>query len=129
MKLNWIKTWACGLGMMSCMVMANTQAASEMENIDVTQQQITQEELAAIYVLSDICSDLVGENEQFKQGFTALAREHLPKEKDPVAALKQLSQTTQFEKVLKEAEQDAKAAGDAENKQICEEIMTYDHKN
>lgn len=128
MKFNWIKTCAYGLGLSMAFVLSSTQAAST-ENIEVTQQQITQEELAAIYVLSDICPKLVGDNPQFKQGMAALAAEHLPQEKDPVAALKQLSQTAQFEKVLKEAQNDAQVAGDTENKQICEEIMTYDRKN
>lgn len=124
MKLNWIKTWAYGLGISTLMAMVSVHA-TPTENIEITQQQITQEELAAIYVLSDICPALIGESAKFQQGYATLARDHLPQEKDPVAALKQLSRTAKFEKVLKEAQQDAKAAGDAENKQVCQDVMVY----
>ncbi len=128
MTFNWIKTSAYGLGMSTWMAIASVHAAPT-ENIEITQQQITQEELAAIYVLSDICPELIGENVQFQQGYASLTRDHLPQEKDPVKALKQLSQTAKFEKVLKEAQQDAKAAGDAENKQVCQDVMAYGNQN
>ncbi len=56
--------------------MGLSQAAiAQEENIEVTPlQQVTQQELAAIYVLSEVCPSLVKEQDQFHQGYTKLAK-------------------------------------------------------
>lgn len=96
------------------------------ENIDVTpDQQITHEELAAIYVLSEVCPSLVKDPTKFEQGFGKLVKEYLPSQKNPVQALNQLAQQNSFSTVLKEARNDAKTAGDAQNKSICNELVSY----
>lgn len=126
MKLKQMKMWAFGLSTSLLLGLSNAHAAIDSENIDVTpEQHITPEELAAIYVLSEICPALTGENSHFQQGYATLVKDYMPNEKDPVSALKQLSQAQSFEKVLKEAQQDAKDAGDAENKEICQDVMAY----
>ena len=101
-------------------------AIAQEENIEVTPlQQVTQQELAAIYVLSEVCPSLVKENNQFQQGYAKLAQEYMPKEKDAVAALIKLSKQKSFQPMLKEARADAKAAGTAKNQAICQELTAY----
>jgi len=97
------------------------------ENIDVTptNQQVTHEELAAIYVLSEVCPSLVKDIAKFEQGYGKLAKEYLPSQKDPVQALNQLSKQSSFSKVLNEARQDAKTAGKTKNQAICNELVSY----
>lgn len=96
------------------------------ENIEVTPNQtVTQQELAAIYVLSEICPKLVDNKDGFEQGYSKLAQEHLPEEKDAVSALMKLSKSKSFKPILAEAESDAKSAGDDKNKEICQELTTY----
>jgi hypothetical protein len=99
------------------------------ENVDVTpsDNQVTQQELAAIYVLSDICPSVIDAKAQdkFEQGYAKLLKENMPQVKNPVQSLKALAQDPKFAPILQEAQADAKKAGDAKNLEICQELTTY----
>ena len=127
MKLSMFKSLSLGLLTTALMTFSVTHAATQQdENIEVTpNQKITQQELAAIYVLSEVCPSLVKENDQFKKGYAKLAQEYLPQEQDPVNALQKLSKQKNFKSILAEAKSDAKKAGDVKNKEICQELTTY----
>jgi len=127
MKLSMFKSLSLGLFTTALMTLSVTHAATQQdENIEVTpNQKITQQELAAIYVLSEVCPSLVKENDQFKKGYAKLAQEYLPQEQDPVSALQKLSKQKSFKSILAEAQSDAKKAGDVKNKEICQELTTY----
>jgi len=127
MKLSMFKSLSLGLLTTALMTLSVTHAATQQdENIEVTpNQKITQQELAAIYVLSEVCPSLVKENDQFKKGYAKLAQEYLPQEQDPVSALQKLSKQKSFKSILAEAKSDAKKAGDVKNKEICQELTTY----
>jgi hypothetical protein len=127
MKLSMFKSLSLGLLTTALMTLSVTHAATQQdENIEVTpNQKITQQELAAIYVLSEVCPSLVKENDQFKKGYAKLAQEYLPQEQDPVNALQKLSKQKNFKSILAEAKSDAKKAGDVKNKEICQELTTY----
>jgi len=120
MKLSMFKSLSLGLLTTALMTLSVTHAATQQdENIEVTPtQKITQQELAAIYVLSEVCPSLVKENDQFKKGYAKLAQEYLPQEQDPVNALQKLSKQKNFKSILAEAKSDAKKAGDVKNKEI-----------
>ncbi|WP_445115577.1 MCR_0457 family protein [Acinetobacter sp. WZC-1] len=104
---------------------ADKKAQKHDENIEVTQQQVTQEELAAIYVLSEICPSLVKKDQKFDQGYSRLVKDYLPDEQHPEAALINLSKQASFKKVLNEARQDAKKAGDKGNLAVCSDVSNY----
>ena len=127
MKLSMFTSLSLGLFTTALMTLSVTHAATQQdENIEVTpNQKITQQELAAIYVLSEVCPSLVKENDQFKKGYAKLAQEYLPQEQDPVSALQKLSKQKSFKSILAEAQSDAKKAGDVKNKEICQELTTY----
>ena len=127
MKLSMFKSLSLGLLTTALMTLSVTHAATQQdENIEVTPtQKITQQELAAIYVLSEVCPILVKENNQLKKGYAKLAQEYLPQEQDPVNALQKLSKQKNFKSILAEAKSDAKKAGDVKNKEICQELTTY----
>ncbi|MGE8563390.1 MAG: MCR_0457 family protein [Acinetobacter bohemicus] len=127
MKLSMFKSLSLGLLTTALMTLSVTHAATQQdENIEVTPtQKITQQELAAIYVLSEVCPSLVKENDQLKKGYAKLAQEYLPQEQDPVNALQKLSKQKNFKSILAEAKSDAKKAGDVKNKEICQELTTY----
>ncbi|NHB57754.1 MCR_0457 family protein [Acinetobacter shaoyimingii] len=95
------------------------------ENIDVTQQQVTKEELAAIYVLSEICPKLIKVDDEFKTGYTHLLKDYLPNEKSPQTTLNSLAKQKDFKAALKQARDDAKHATEKENQQICEDVKKY----
>ena len=81
--------------------------AKKDENIEVTPiQDVTHQELAAIYVLSEICPSQVSDQKQFEVGYKKLVTEYLSKEKDPVAALNLLSKQSSFKSILDEAKAD-----------------------
>jgi len=127
MKLSLFKSLSLGLLTTAAMSLSATHAAKQQdENIEVTPiQKVTQQELAAIYVLSEVCPSLVKNDAQFSRGYSKLAHEYLPQEKDAVSALSKLSKEKKFKSILTEARSDAKKAGDAKNKEICQELMTY----
>lgn len=104
---------------------AQEQKPSDEENIDVTQQNITKEELAAIYVLSEICPKLVEDQDQFARGYSKLVHEYMPNQKNAVEALEKLSEEKSFKSVLKEAKQDAKNAGTEANTGVCADVSQY----
>ena len=96
------------------------------ENIEVTPiQEITQQELAAIHVLSEICPSLVKDQNKFETGFNKLVKDYMPNEQDPNSALQSLVAQAKFKPILQEAQADAKKAGDKKNKAICEDVSTY----
>lgn len=110
---------------------SNAFAASEKtadashENIEVTQINVTQEELAAIYVLSEICPALLKNKTGFDAGYANLLKDYLPQEKKPADFLSNLSQQGHFKAILKQARDDAKRAGDQANLEICQDVVNY----
>lgn len=102
-----------------------TQANAADENIDVTQHNVTNEELAAIFVLSEICPTLNQSGEKFDRGYTQLVKEYLPNEKNPVSALESLAKQDNFKAALDEARSDAKKASDANNTEICQDVSNF----
>lgn len=110
----------------SLIAIGSAHAANKDENIEVTPlQQVTQQELAAIYVLSEVCPSLVSDQSQFENGYNTLAKEYLPQQKNPTEYLKNLSKEKKFKPILAEAQADAKKAGKAKNQEICKELSTY----
>lgn len=100
---------------------------NDAENIDVTPDDrgTTPEELAAIYVLSEICPSYgLASNQDYKTGYEKLVNQYLPNEKNAVESLNNRAKQKSFKKYLIEARNDAKKAGDSQNQDICKEIAT-----
>lgn len=126
MNLNVMKKVILAVCGSSLIAISSAHAANKDENIEVTPlQQVTQQELAAIYVLSEICPSLVSDQSQFENGYNSLAKEYLPQQKNPTEYLKNLSKEKKFKPILAEAQADAKKAGKAKNQEICKELSTY----
>ena len=126
MNLNVMKKVILAVCGSSLIAIGSAHAANKDENIEVTPlQQVTQQELAAIYVLSEVCPSLVSDQSQFENGYNTLAKEYLPQQKNPTEYLKSLSKEKKFKPILAEAQADAKKAGKAKNQEICTELSTY----
>lgn len=126
MNLNVMKKVILAVCGSSLIAIGTAHAANKDENIEVTPlQQVTQQELAAIYVLSEVCPSLVSDQSQFENGYNTLAKEYLPQQKNPTEYLKSLSKEKKFKPILAEAQADAKKAGKAKNQEICKELSTY----
>ncbi len=115
------------IAVISTLTFSSLVFANDAQQIEVTQNniKITSEELAAIYVLSEICPTLIENQDQFNQGLETLAQEYLPNSQQAVTTLNELAQQQSFKAVLDEARQDAKKAGNKVNKSICEEVSVY----
>lgn len=104
---------------------AEKKVEASAENIDVTQKNITKDELAAIYVLSEICPDLIKTDDAFDAGYARLLKDYLPQEQSPLTAIKSTVQQASFKDALKQARTDVKSAGDQVNTQVCNDVKDY----
>ncbi|WP_441374292.1 MCR_0457 family protein [Acinetobacter lwoffii] len=112
----------------SAATLLGASAFAADENINVTPtQQVTKQELAAIYVLSEICPSMVKDKSQFNQGYTKLVTEYMPGQRNPVESLNQMAKQNDFRNILAEAQSDAKKAGKKKNQVICNELTTYNN--
>lgn len=112
----------------SAATLLGTSAFAADENINVTPtQQVTKQELAAIYVLSEICPSMVKDKSQFNQGYTKLVTEYMPGQRNPVESLNQMAKQNDFRNILAEAQSDAKKASKKKNQVICNELTTYNN--
>lgn len=130
MNNKWSKSFlACVLFAAASTVSVTHAAKPEdsSENIDVTQEGVSQQELAAIYVLSEICPKLINAKDQtaFESGYSRLTKDYMPKESQPEAALKKLSKQKSFQSALKEARGDARQAGTEQNTGVCNDVKDY----
>ena len=100
---------------------------SVAEKIEVTpiSEDVTKEELAAIYVLSEICPSLIGKDLKFNKAYEKLVKAYSSNEDDAVDVLKKRVKSKDFKAALKEARSDAKAASDDDNRQICDDVRNY----
>ena len=112
----------------SAATLLGTSAFAADKNINVSPtQQVTKQELAAIYVLSEICPSMVKDKSQFNQGYTKLVTEYMPGQRNPVESLNQMAKQNDFRNILAEAQSDAKKAGKKKNQVICNELTTYNN--
>lgn len=130
MQNKWVKSLALGILSTSFAITPlafaeKQKPTASSENIDVTQQQVTKDELAAIYVLSEICPKLTQQDEQFKLGYARLLKEYMPAEKAAESTLNTLMKQSSYAPALQQARLDAKTAGDKQNREVCEDVKKF----
>lgn len=130
MKTNFFKQLGVSLLLISGVCSSQAFAADKKtttEKIDVTPtvDNVSSQELAAIYVLSEICPDLTHKNTKFDQAYENLAKSYLNNRTDAVTFLKKQVKNKEFKPILKEARADAKKASDKTNLAICNEVIQY----
>jgi hypothetical protein len=130
MKKNIFKTLGISLLTASSIFTTTAFAAekkSETEKIEVTpiSEGVTPQELAAIYVLSEICPDLIGRDLKFNKAYDNLVKSYLSNDANAVDILNKRAATKEFQAPLAEARKDAKAASEDDNRQICDDVRNY----
>ena len=130
MKKNVFASLGLSLLIAATVVMPATYAAekkSSTEKIEVTPMadNVSDQELAAIYVLSEICPSLIGKDLKFNTAYENLAQAFLANEKDAVKMLNQRAKAKDFQVALTEARNDANAASEDDNRQICDDVRNY----
>lgn len=106
---------------------AADKKSTEAEKIEVTptSDSVTKQELAAIYVLSEICPSLIGKDLKFNKAYDNLVKAYLNNDANAVESLNKRVKGKDFKEALKEARNDAKAASDSDNRQICDDVRNY----
>lgn len=90
---------------------------------------ITQEEIATVNVLSEICPKILGKNPNFDAGYRRLLGDLLPDFQDPVTALRALQDDQEYQQKLNEARQQAKNAPVDDNREVCLDVVQYQKVN
>ena len=130
MKKNVFASLGLSLLITATVIMPATYAAekkSNTEKIEVTPMadNVSDQELAAIYVLSEICPSLIGKDLKFNTAYENLAQAFLANEKDAVKMLNIRAKAKDFQVALTEARNDANAASEDDNRQICDDVRNY----
>ena len=104
---------------------ADKQPETEKIEVTPTSDEISPQELAVIYVLSETCPTLIGKDLKFNKAYDTLVKSYLSNEKNAVEMLSKRMQTKEYTESLKEARDIAKAASDEDNRQICDDVRNY----
>lgn len=130
MKKNVVKTLGLSFLIAASTFVPTVFAAdkqSETEKIEVTpvSDEVSPQELAVIYVLSETCPTLIGKDLKFNKAYDTLVKSYLSNEKNAVEMLSKRMQTKEYKEPLKEARDIAKAASDEDNRQIFDDVRNY----
>lgn len=126
----WVKAAfiGCSIGLVSSSVLAAPAKSSVKADDKVefkSSLPVTQEEIAAVNVLGEICPKLLGNDPKFNAGYEHLLSELLPNIKQPVLSLKALQDDAEYQKILAQARADANKATVKDNREVCQEITQY----
>lgn len=107
-----------------------SKSAEKAENnIEITPAiQTTKEEVAVVHVLSEICPDIIGKNENFNKGYERMLTDLLPGISDPVLAVEALSEEGDYQEVLSQARQNASKHSREDNREVCLEMVQLGKK-
>lgn len=106
------------------LTVAPSKTQTNME-VDL-QQHATDQELAVLYVIAEMCPTLIEKQEiaSFEAGYQKFGQEYL-EQSNPLSYILTLSKENKFQPALNEALTDAKNAGDLKNREICRELVAY----
>lgn len=124
----WAKTTLATLLLCSASLATTAYAAPASKDDKVEFKgslPVTQEEIAAVDVLGEICPKILGNNRNFAAGYERLLKELLPNVQQPVLALKALADDPEYQSKLKQAREDANRASVQDNREICQDIVQY----
>ncbi|MBC7751533.1 MAG: hypothetical protein H7Z73_07405 [Candidatus Saccharibacteria bacterium] len=87
----------------------------------------SQEEIATIDVLNEICPQILGQNntKNFRKGYSNLLRELLPSIKNPVLSVQSMHTDPDYMNILANARTKAFAEKVEDNREVCLEVLHY----
>lgn len=119
----------------SIMLMTSSHAASDSSKAAANKGQIvlentrgtSQEEIATVDVLNEICPKILGvnNNKNFSKGYRNLLRELLPSIKNPELSVKSMRTDPDYMKILDNARTRALAEKAEDNREVCLEVLHY----
>ncbi len=87
----------------------------------------SQEEIATVDVLNEICPQILGQNnnKNFRKGYSNLLSELLPSIKNPVLSVQSMHTDPAYMSILENARTKAVAEKVEDNREICLEVLHY----
>ncbi len=87
----------------------------------------SQEEIATVDVLNEICPQILGQNnnKNFRKGYSNLLRELLPSIKNPVLSVQSMHTDPDYMSILENARTKAVAEKIEDNREVCLEVLHY----
>lgn len=145
MKLFYLTTKALGATCLSLLLLSSSYAASTDKNTNkATTSKVTdnkaqvevesdqgqgtsQEEIATIDVLNEICPKILGtnNNKNFSKGYSNLITHMLPSIKNPVAAVQAMHTDSDYMKIYDNARISALKEKEDDNREVCLEVLHY----
>jgi len=145
MKLFYLTTQALGATCLSLLLLSSSYAASTDKNtnkattskvidskaqVEVEGDQgqgTSQEEIATIDVLNEICPKILGtnNNKNFSKGYNNLITHMLPSIKHPVAAVQAMHTDADYMKIYDNARVNALKEKEDDNREVCLEVLHY----
>lgn len=104
---------------------APNKTTSQEENIDVSQERVSLEEIATVYNLSKLCPSLVKDKAQFEKAYQVELKKVLPNETKPKNYVQNLAKQADFQQKLKDVQASTAKFSDKENTEMCQEIADY----
>ena len=101
--------------------------AADEEQIEVSADQISLDEVATVYYLSKLCPPLVDDKKKFAKAYAVELKNILPNESNPQAAIEKMAKDKDFQQKLTEIAQFADKFGTEENTAMCQEISNYQY--
>ncbi len=104
---------------------ADTKAQVEVESDQG--QGTSQEEIATIDVLNEICPKILGtnNNKNFSKGYNNLITHMLPSIKHPVAAVQAMHTDADYMKIYDNARINTLKEKEDDNREVCLEVLHY----
>ncbi len=105
---------------------SNKAANSGQVEVEST-KGTSQEEIATVDVLNDICPQILGKNnnKNFRKGYANLLRELLPSIKNPVLSVQSMHTDPDYMNILENARTKALAEKIEDNREVCLEVLHY----
>ena len=131
LKLNALKKFGLATSLIYCALFTSPAfAAPAKTNADSRVEfksslPVTQEEVAAVEVLGEICPKIIGKNSNFNSGYSRLLKDLLPNIENPTLAVAILKDDAEYQTKLTEARVDANRATVKENREVCLDIVNY----
>lgn len=104
---------------------ASNKTTDQEENIDVSQERASLEEIATVYNLSKLCPSLVKDKAQFEKAYAIELKKVLPNEAQPKSYVQNLAKQADFQKKLKEVKASTAQFSTKENTEMCQELADY----
>lgn len=130
LKVNDLKRFGLTVSLVCCASLTSIAYAVPKADADnrvefKSSLPVTQEEVAAVDVLGEICPKIIGKNSNFNAGYKRLLSDLLPNVENPALAIASLKDDSEYQTKLTEARADANRATVKENREVCLDIVNY----